>query len=126
MYPFKVAVRLPFFIIGLFVKFPNTQKRESHNDGILFFYTIDFSHSFKTVIFSPCVAHVPASADNMHYVKLHWYTLKIDLCRLFLIYLLSFLKQNLKRLKPPVGVVFLLFITFFCVVVLTWGFESFL
>ena len=72
MYPFKVAVRLPFFIIGLFVKFPNTQKRESHNDGILFFYTIDFSHSFKTVIFSPCVAHVPASADNMHYVNCDW------------------------------------------------------
>ena len=72
MYPFKVAVRLPFFIIGLFVKFPNTQKRESHNDGILFFYTIDFSHSFKTVIFSHCVAHVPASADNMHYVKFNW------------------------------------------------------
>ena len=61
-------------IIGLFVKFTKTQKRESHKIGVLFFYTIDFSHSFKTAIFSPCVAHVSASADNMHYVKLDWST----------------------------------------------------
>lgn len=93
--------------IGLFVKFTNGQKRESHNDGVLFFYTIDFSHSFQIAIFSPWQARDLATADNIYYVKWDWYTLKIDLSRHFLIYLLSFLKQNLKRLKPPNWVAFL-------------------
>lgn len=58
--------------IGSLVKFPNTQKRESHDDGILFFYTDDFSHSFEIAFFRPCQKRVSASADNMHYVNLDW------------------------------------------------------
>ena len=55
------------------MKFLNTQKRESHDDGILFFYTEHFSHSFEMVFFRRCQERVSASADNMHYVKFDWY-----------------------------------------------------
>ena len=60
--------------IGLLVKFTNMQKRESHNDGILFFYTDDFSHSFEIAFFSPCQERILATSFNMHYVKLDWST----------------------------------------------------
>ena len=66
-------------IIGLFVKFVKTQKKESHNSGVLFFYTIDFSHRFERRVFSPWQTGVSETADNMHYVNLDWSTLKIDL-----------------------------------------------
>ena len=58
--------------IGLLVKFPNTQKRESHDDGILFFYTKNFSHSFEIVVFSSSQERVLATSSNMHYVNLDW------------------------------------------------------
>ena len=60
--------------IGTLVKFPNTQKRESHNDGILFFYTDNFSHSFEITFLSRYQERVSETSINMHYVKLDWST----------------------------------------------------
>ena len=54
------------------MKFLNAQKRESHDDGFLFFYTEHFSHSFEIAFFRPWQERVSASADNMHYVNLDW------------------------------------------------------
>lgn len=61
------------------MKLTKIKKREADKNGVLFFYTEQNSHRFEKAAFRPWQTGTSETTDNMHYVKLHWSTLKIDL-----------------------------------------------
>lgn len=50
------------------------QKRESHNDGVLFLYTAEISQAPFFADFCPCESRAKVTLHNGTYPQLDWYS----------------------------------------------------
>lgn len=60
--------------IGIIVNVFKKQKRESHNDGVLFLYTAKISQVHFLAEFCPCESKDRATLHNGTYTQLDWYS----------------------------------------------------
>ena len=60
--------------IGIIVNVFKKQKRESHNDGVLFLYTVKISQVHFFADFCPCESRAEVTLHNGTYTQSDWYS----------------------------------------------------